>query len=102
MFVSFQTNGGSSRCRFYEKPYQNYIKLQSVANAKWYVGFKKNGRKMKGFAKKDRWMRQKCFMFIKMEFGQDKKNKQKTDSLVNMVDSLQKSHQTQDKYLGQR
>lgn len=57
---------------------------------------------MKGFAKKDRWMRQKCFMFIKMEFGQDKKNKQKTDSLVNMVDSLQKSHQTQDKYLGQR
>ncbi|CAG5117402.1 unnamed protein product, partial [Candidula unifasciata] len=97
-----RTNGGSSRCKFYEEPHQNYIKLQSVANAKWYVGFKKSGKKMKGYARKDRWMREKCFMFIKSEFNTTHTRPKTERFLEAKVEKLQKTYHLQDKYRGRR
>lgn len=57
-------NGRSKRCRFHEIPYHGYIKLKSVVKD-WYLGFNKNGRRMKGYGNRSR-RRQKCYLFTKI------------------------------------
>ncbi|BFZ01850.1 hypothetical protein BsWGS_04889 [Bradybaena similaris] len=63
-----RTSAESAQCKFREVTRTNFIKLQSVANQNWYMGFDKRGRKLKGFAKQDTWDREKCFMFNKLNW----------------------------------
>ena len=44
-----------------------FTKFQSVANEQWFLGFRKNGKRLKGY----QWTRperRKCFQFIKTDF----------------------------------
>uniref|UniRef100_A0A0B6ZME6 Uncharacterized protein n=1 Tax=Arion vulgaris TaxID=1028688 RepID=A0A0B6ZME6_9EUPU len=64
-----RTNGGSLQCMFNELSKENHIKLQSVANPDWYVGFNRRGRKVKGYTKSEKWKKKKCFRFFKTELS---------------------------------
>ncbi|XP_067658027.1 fibroblast growth factor 1-like isoform X1 [Haliotis asinina] len=41
----------------------NYTELRSKANEEWYIGFRENGKRLKGYARRNR-RREKCFHFL--------------------------------------
>ncbi|XP_005093476.2 fibroblast growth factor 8 [Aplysia californica] len=61
-----RTNGRSLQCVFREEPHNGRIKLQSAANPRWYVGFNKRGRRLKGYSMRKRKRRQPCYEFTKL------------------------------------
>lgn len=63
--VSFQHHGDSVQCKFREEiTRENYTKFRSAAPALWYVGFRSNGKPVKGY-KGNR--PEKCYQFLKKE-----------------------------------
>lgn len=67
MFIYFQLGGKSKRCQFREeysddKTYTQYRTADTTSN--WYLGFKKNGKPLKGT---DRYIKDEdCFKFQKL------------------------------------
>ena len=68
IFLYFQHSGRSTRCVFREiiTP-GKYTEFQSVKNPMWYIGFRKNGKPLKGFQYRSEQKRQ-CYQFIKTDF----------------------------------
>lgn len=66
--LSFQHSGKSSKCVFQEIITEDkFTKFQSVANPLWYIGFRKNGKPLKGY----QWTsdsKRPCYQFIKTDF----------------------------------
>ncbi|KAL5021501.1 hypothetical protein ScPMuIL_000656 [Solemya velum] len=63
--------GTSEQCVFQETmTSEGYTKLQSVANEMWYVGFRKNGKALKGYSWSRSSAKEKCIQFLKTEVPQ--------------------------------
>ncbi|XP_064631508.1 fibroblast growth factor 18-like isoform X2 [Lineus longissimus] len=62
--------GESEKCLFVEKLMKNdFYQYESVANPLWYIGFKKNGKPLKGYDAANP-TRERCFLFLKKDVEQ--------------------------------
>ena len=67
-FFYFQHSGKSNKCVFQEIITEDkFTKFQSVANPLWYIGFRKNGKPLKGYQWTSESKRQ-CYQFLKTDF----------------------------------
>ena len=63
-----QHSGKSNKCVFQEIITEDkFTQFQSVANPLWYIGFRKNGKPLKGYQWTSESKRQ-CYQFIKTDF----------------------------------
>ncbi len=66
MFCLFQ-HSPRRNCEFIEKISNGHTLYQSVANHEWYLGFRKNGKPLKGYQWKGK-KTFKCFQFQKTNY----------------------------------
>ena len=65
--IFFQKNGRKRGCEFKEEYTENksYTLFKSAERGNWYLGFRKNGKPLKGIAVQDK-SKEECFKFQKL------------------------------------
>ena len=67
-FSVLQHSGKSNRCVFEEIITEDrFTQFRSAENRLWYIGFRKNGKPLKGY-QAEQTNKQQCFQFLKTDF----------------------------------